>query len=133
MPLAQLHHSAEVTGADACLRRPIIATASLDRSVRVWNYLDKCAPADALIPVLASEMAFHRATLHMPQPVPSQGQTKIFTSVPSRCGGSYIVEQHARHLHLGATTGQPAQVKAQVGAAMWGSEAEALLPAGAAS
>ena len=49
MPLAQLHHSAEVTGADTCLRRPIIATASLDRSVRIWNYLDKCAlNADAL-------------------------------------------------------------------------------------
>ncbi len=43
VPLAQLHHSAEVTGADTCLRRPIIATASLDRSVRIWNYLDKCA------------------------------------------------------------------------------------------
>ena len=43
LPLAQLHHSAEVTGADTCLRRPIIATASLDRSVRIWNYLDKCA------------------------------------------------------------------------------------------
>ena len=42
VPLAQLHHSAEVTGADTCLRRPIIATASLDRSVRIWNYLDKC-------------------------------------------------------------------------------------------
>jgi hypothetical protein len=43
VPLAQLHHSGEVTGADTCLRRPIIATASLDRSVRIWNYLDKCA------------------------------------------------------------------------------------------
>ena len=43
LPLQQLHHSAEVTGADTCLRRPIIATASLDRSVRLWNYLTRCA------------------------------------------------------------------------------------------
>ena len=42
LPLEQLHHSAEVTGADTCLRRPIIATASLDRSVRLWNYLTRC-------------------------------------------------------------------------------------------
>ena len=43
LPLEQLHHSAEVTGADTCLRRPIIATASLDRSVRLWNYHTRCA------------------------------------------------------------------------------------------
>ena len=53
MPLAQLHHGAEVTGADTCLRRPIIATASLDRSVRIWNYLDKCADSSSgLIPAM---------------------------------------------------------------------------------
>ena len=54
MPLAQLHHSAEVTGADTCLRRPIIATAALDRSVRIWNYLDKCASHKPTLP-----SAFH--------------------------------------------------------------------------
>ena len=48
LPLEQLHHSAEVTGADTCLRRPIIATASLDRSVRLWNYLNRCATQDDL-------------------------------------------------------------------------------------
>ena len=43
LPLEQLHHSAEVTGSDSCLRRPIIATCSLDRSVRLWNYLTRRA------------------------------------------------------------------------------------------
>ncbi|NXC40825.1 CFA57 protein, partial [Penelope pileata] len=31
-------HSATITGLDICIRRPIVATCSLDRSVRVWNY-----------------------------------------------------------------------------------------------
>uniref|UniRef100_G1NBL2 EML-like second beta-propeller domain-containing protein n=1 Tax=Meleagris gallopavo TaxID=9103 RepID=G1NBL2_MELGA len=31
-------HSASITGLDVCIRRPIVATCSLDKSVRVWNY-----------------------------------------------------------------------------------------------
>lgn len=36
--LAQSFHSAPLTGMDVCLRKPLIATCSLDRTVRVWNY-----------------------------------------------------------------------------------------------
>ena len=32
---------AHITGLDVCLRKPLVATCGLDRSVRVWNYLDK--------------------------------------------------------------------------------------------
>ncbi|XP_075386789.1 cilia- and flagella-associated protein 57 [Tenrec ecaudatus] len=31
-------HSASITGLAACIRKPLIATCSLDRSVRIWNY-----------------------------------------------------------------------------------------------
>ncbi|NWX19701.1 CFA57 protein, partial [Aegotheles bennettii] len=31
-------HSASITGLDVCIRKPILATCSLDRSVRIWNY-----------------------------------------------------------------------------------------------
>ncbi|NXJ07760.1 CFA57 protein, partial [Odontophorus gujanensis] len=31
-------HSASIMGLDICIRRPIVATCSLDKSVRVWNY-----------------------------------------------------------------------------------------------
>ena len=34
-------HSAEVTGIDCCIRKPLIASASPDHSVRLWNYHDK--------------------------------------------------------------------------------------------
>ena len=36
--LAQSFHSAPLTGMDVCLRKPLVATCSLDRTVRVWNY-----------------------------------------------------------------------------------------------
>ncbi|XP_054689063.1 cilia- and flagella-associated protein 57 isoform X1 [Grus americana] len=31
-------HSASITGLDVCIWKPILATCSLDRSVRIWNY-----------------------------------------------------------------------------------------------
>ncbi|NXW55507.1 CFA57 protein, partial [Eurystomus gularis] len=31
-------HSASITGLDTCIWKPIFATCSLDRSVRIWNY-----------------------------------------------------------------------------------------------
>lgn len=31
------HHSS-ITGVDVCIRKPIIATCSTDRSVRIWNF-----------------------------------------------------------------------------------------------
>ncbi|XP_067423843.1 cilia- and flagella-associated protein 57 isoform X2 [Emydura macquarii macquarii] len=31
-------HSASITGLDTCIRKPLVATCSLDRSVRIWNY-----------------------------------------------------------------------------------------------
>nr|XP_012631296.1 cilia- and flagella-associated protein 57 isoform X1 [Microcebus murinus] len=31
-------HSASITGLSTCIRKPLIATCSLDRSVRLWNY-----------------------------------------------------------------------------------------------
>ncbi|XP_003462565.1 cilia- and flagella-associated protein 57 [Cavia porcellus] len=31
-------HSASITGLSTCIRKPLIATCSLDRSIRIWNY-----------------------------------------------------------------------------------------------
>ncbi|KAK7162706.1 hypothetical protein R3I93_006907 [Phoxinus phoxinus] len=36
--LSQSFHSSIVTGLSTCIRKPLIATCSLDRSVRIWNF-----------------------------------------------------------------------------------------------
>ena len=33
-------HAAEVTGVSTCLRKPLVATCSLDRTLRLWNTQD---------------------------------------------------------------------------------------------
>ncbi|XP_075995968.1 cilia- and flagella-associated protein 57 [Genypterus blacodes] len=39
--LSQTFHSKAVTGLSVCIRKPLIATSSLDRSVHIWNYHTK--------------------------------------------------------------------------------------------
>ncbi|KXJ18311.1 cilia- and flagella-associated protein 57 [Exaiptasia diaphana] len=36
--LSQSFHHGVITGMDVCIRKPLIATCGLDRSVRIWNY-----------------------------------------------------------------------------------------------
>lgn len=38
--LGQAFHFGSITGMDTCVRKPLIATCSADRSVRVWNFLE---------------------------------------------------------------------------------------------
>ncbi|XP_070759353.1 cilia- and flagella-associated protein 57 isoform X2 [Enoplosus armatus] len=39
--LSQSFHSKSITGLSVCIRKPLAATSSLDRSVRIWNYETK--------------------------------------------------------------------------------------------
>ncbi|XP_043554833.1 cilia- and flagella-associated protein 57 isoform X2 [Chiloscyllium plagiosum] len=36
--LCQSFHSNVITGLDICIRKPLVATSSVDRSIRLWNY-----------------------------------------------------------------------------------------------
>ncbi|XP_072918863.1 cilia- and flagella-associated protein 57 [Hemitrygon akajei] len=36
--LSQSFHSNIITGLDVCIRKPLVVTSSIDRSVRLWNY-----------------------------------------------------------------------------------------------
>ena len=61
----QGHHTQGVTGVDLCVRKPLAVTCSSDKSVRVWNYLDK---ADEICKFFAEEahsVAFHPSGLHV--------------------------------------------------------------------
>ncbi len=42
-PLAPGFHSGAIVGLAACARRSVVATAGADRTIRLWNYLDKSA------------------------------------------------------------------------------------------
>ncbi|XP_035517008.1 cilia- and flagella-associated protein 57 [Morone saxatilis] len=39
--LSQSFHSKSITGLSVCIRKPLVATSSLDHSVRIWNYETK--------------------------------------------------------------------------------------------
>lgn len=39
--LSQSFHSKSITGVSVCMRKPLVATSSLDHSVRIWNYETK--------------------------------------------------------------------------------------------
>jgi len=39
--LSQPFHYDQITGLDVCTRKPLVATCSLDRTVRIWNYDNK--------------------------------------------------------------------------------------------
>lgn len=41
VPLAGGFHAGPVTGLDTCVKRPFVATCSSDRTVRVWNYIER--------------------------------------------------------------------------------------------
>lgn len=34
-------HNGSVTGLDVCVRRPLVVTCGVDKTVRVWNYMER--------------------------------------------------------------------------------------------
>jgi len=36
--LSQSFHVTQITGLDVCMRKPLVATCGMDRSIRIWNY-----------------------------------------------------------------------------------------------
>lgn len=54
-----------ITGLDACVRKPLIATCGLDKSVRIWNYQDKSTDIMKYFKEDAYSIAFHPSGLHI--------------------------------------------------------------------
>ncbi|KAK1931919.1 Cilia- and flagella-associated protein 57 [Phytophthora citrophthora] len=57
--------SCHITGLDTCIRKPLVVTCALDRSVRVWNYLDKSTDILKFFREDALCVAFHPSGLHV--------------------------------------------------------------------
>jgi len=57
---------------DTCVRKPLVVTASADRSVRVWNYIDRSCELAKVFPDEAHSVAFHPSGLHvLARPLPA--------------------------------------------------------------
>ena len=63
--LLQDFHSQGITGLDCCIRKPLVATCSMDMSVRIWNYQDKHLEQMKYFPEEAYSIAFHPSGLHI--------------------------------------------------------------------
>lgn len=54
-----------ITGMDVCVRKPLVVTCGLDRSVRVWNYIEKNTELSKTFAEEAFSVAFHPSGLHI--------------------------------------------------------------------
>jgi len=63
--LSQAFHSLTVTGLDTCVRKPLVATCGTDKSVRIWNYLDKSTDLAKVFTEECYSVSFHPSGLHV--------------------------------------------------------------------
>jgi len=58
-------HSDKITGMDVCVRKALVATCSLDKTVRIWNYIDNTLEVMKEFEEEASALAFHPSGFHV--------------------------------------------------------------------
>lgn len=58
-------HSKPITGIDTAIRKPIVATCSTDKTVRIWNYIDNSLNIVKHFPAEAYSIAVHPSGLHI--------------------------------------------------------------------
>lgn len=58
-------HSKEITGMDICIRKALIATCGLDKTVRVWNYQEHTLENFKEFEEEAYTVAFHPSGFHI--------------------------------------------------------------------
>ncbi|KAJ3066314.1 Cilia- and flagella-associated protein 57, partial [Rhizoclosmatium hyalinum] len=62
---SQPFHHGQITGMDTCIRKPLIATCSSDKSVRVWNYIDSSSELVKYFAEEAYSVALHPSGLYI--------------------------------------------------------------------
>ena len=63
--LAQGFHVKGISCVDTCIRKPLVATCSTDKSVRIWNYGERSAELVKTFSEEAYSIAFHPSGLHV--------------------------------------------------------------------
>jgi len=55
----QEFHTNVVTGMSMCMRKPLIATSSLDKTIRIWNYVTKSIELVRVYPEDSLSISMH--------------------------------------------------------------------------
>jgi len=58
-------HTGAILGMDVCTRKPLVVTCGMDKSVRVWNYLEKTCELCKFFNEEAYSVAFHPSGFHL--------------------------------------------------------------------
>eukprot|EP00927_Polykrikos_kofoidii_P044410 TRINITY_DN38389_c0_g1_i1.p1 TRINITY_DN38389_c0_g1~~TRINITY_DN38389_c0_g1_i1.p1 ORF type:complete len:1288 (+),score=271.17 TRINITY_DN38389_c0_g1_i1:192-4055(+) len=58
-------HSGPILGLDICVRKPLVVTCGSDRSVRIWNYVEKTQELCKFFGEEAFSVAFHPSGFHL--------------------------------------------------------------------
>jgi len=58
-------HSGPIFGLDVCVRKPLVVTCGTDKSVRIWNYVDKTQELCKVFNEEAFSVAFHPSGFHL--------------------------------------------------------------------
>jgi len=64
-PLYMPFHSDKITGLDVCIRKSLVATCSMDKTVRIWNYVDNTLENSKEFEEEAFAVAFHPSGFHI--------------------------------------------------------------------
>jgi len=58
-------HSGPILGLDVCVRKPLIVTCGIDKSVRIWNYVERTQDLCKFFGEEAYSVAFHPSGFHL--------------------------------------------------------------------
>lgn len=63
--ICQPFHAGAIVGLDCCIRKPLVATSSTDKTVRIWNTQDNVAEIVKVFPTEPGAIALHPSGLHL--------------------------------------------------------------------
>jgi WD40 repeat protein len=63
--ICQPFHSAPIVGLDTCVRKPLVATSSADKTVRIWNIQEHTVEIIKHFPMEPGAVALHPSGLHI--------------------------------------------------------------------
>lgn len=64
-PIITPFHTGAILGMDVCIRKPLVVTCGADKSVRVWNYVEKTCELCKFFNEEAYSVAFHPSGFHL--------------------------------------------------------------------